>query len=252
MTIVSLLIIILVYRWYLFYKKQNDKHAIEESRKIYLDDFYKRHVSYYLLLTASEKQEFVKRSLNIRKHIAFHTINDLLISENIKILIGASFTELTFGFTQKRLDTLSLVFAKPTSVFTQWVNTDVKSHIGWSWDAFVKGFMFDTQKRNLVLQKLSNALYIEFFERKENDSELFKEWLTDATAVMEASKLNPNDEYFNGDKIVTMNEFFALVVTSFFDDAQAFRSKAPQLYSVTCKLLGQDVAEKIRQQSNPR
>lgn len=251
MTIISLLILILVYRWYLFYRKQNDLHSIAESQRLYLKEFYEKHFQYFNLLNSEEQDSFVLRSINIKERLKINAVDDLMVSENVKMLVSASFTQITFGYDQFHLDNFDKVFLHQSTFFSNWINRDVKGltyaegRIDWSWDDFIKGYMFDNDKINLALHELAHALQIEALEKKALLNNEYKAWQITAHKEIESMKLHPDQAYFRHYASTNMNEFFAVSVECFFEDAISFRQKRPLLYSALVKLLNQDIAARL-------
>ncbi|MCX6189365.1 MAG: zinc-dependent peptidase [Bacteroidetes bacterium] len=251
MFIASVIIILLIYRSYLFYKKRNDRKTLAESQRIYLHGFFPKHFSYYNQLNTEEQQEFIDRTIHIRDTLTFKSSHDLLISENIKTLISAAFTQITFGFDKFYLDHFHTIFLHPSAFYSRFIDREVKGltfangMIHWSWDDFVKGYMFSDDKLNLALHELAHAIQIACFENKEVDTPDYAAWQVLAEIEIAHMQANPDHAYFRAYAASNIHEFFAVTVEYFFEDPKQFRAKLPSLYEATCKVLMQDMALRV-------
>jgi Mlc titration factor MtfA (ptsG expression regulator) len=252
MTIASIILIFVLYRAYLIYKKRTDWKTLKESQNIYLHTFFPKHFSYYNLLTSEEKEVFITRSIFIRKNLEFYsTTEDLMITENIKILMSAAFTQITFGFDPGYLEDFNKIFLHPSIFYSRWVQRDVKGlafgngvlHL--SWEDFVKGYMFDDDKINLALHELAHALQIECFDNISVDTPEYDAWVPIAKTELEHMRANPESAYLRAYAATNLHEFFAVCVEYFFEDPKTFRQKLPPLYQATCKVLNQDMAARM-------
>ncbi len=251
MLIAGLVIIVLLYRSYVFFRAKWENTYISDSQRVSLYDFFLQHFIYFSFLNPEEKQEFVTRSHHIQKKLEFHAVEDLAISDNIKILISAAFTQITFGYDSYYLSNFNTIFLHPSIFYSRWVDRDVKGltftngRIHWSWDDFIQGYMFDNDKINLALHELAHALQIEYFENDEVDTPHYDAWLAFAEVELASMKANPEKAYFRAYAATNLHEFFAVSVEYFFEDAKQFREKLPQLYYATCKVLKQDMAARM-------
>ncbi len=254
MVTATIIIILIAYRSYLYYKKRNDRKTLIENQKSYLFEFYPRHFRYFELLNAAEKEEFVIRSIFIRKNLEFYSREDLLISENIKILISAAFTQITFGFDDFLLERFNKIFLHPSIFYSRWVDRDVKGltfangRIHWSWDDFVKGYMFHDDKINLALHELAHALQIECFENEAVDSPEYNAWLLIAEQELQRMRAHPEAAYLRPYAATNLHEFFAVCVENFFESSISFRDNLGSLYKATALVLHQDMAARMEKE----
>lgn len=251
MIIASIILIIVLSRAYLIYKKRNDWKTLMEIRKIYLHEFFPRHFSYYSLLSAEEKELFITRFIIIKKNLEFYSGEELLISENITTLISAAFTQITFGFDAIALEHFNKIFLHPSVFYSRWVQRDVKALTftdglkHWSWDEFVKGYMFSDNKIKLALHELTHAIQMECFDNDAVDTPGYKEWIAIAKVELEPNRISPEAAYLPKNVSTNLYDFFALCVEHFFNDPITFRRKLPELYNATGKVFNQDMAGRM-------
>ncbi len=251
MTVLSIILIFLLYRSYLFYKKRTDFKMLAESQKIYLNDFFPKHFTYFTYLNEEEKQEFIIRALHIREQLKINASSDLLVSENVKTLISAAYTQITFGFDNYYLGNFNRIFLHPGIFYSRFIDRDVKGLtfgngiIHWSWDDFVKGYMYSDDKINLALHELAHALQLESFENQEVETPYYDAWVTYAEIELAEMKAHPEKAYFRAYASTNIHEFFAVAVEYFFEDPINFREQRGILYQATSKVLMQDMAERI-------
>jgi Mlc titration factor MtfA (ptsG expression regulator) len=219
-----------------------------------LHDFFPQHFNFYTLLNSEEKEEFIARSILFRKNLEFYSQDDMLISENIQILISAAFTQITFGYREGYLENFNKIFLHPSVFYSRWVQRDVKGltfangRIHFSWEDFVKGYMFNDDKLNLALHELAHALQIEVFENESVDTPDYNVWLVIAEAELDSMRANPEQAYLRKYAATNLHEFFAVCIEYFFEDPRTFREKLGPLYKATSKVLNQDMAARLDRQ----
>jgi len=256
MLFASIIILLLIYRTYLYYRKRNDTTALTQSRLMYFNDFYPKHFSYYNYLDEKEKIEFIERSLHIREMLRFESVDDMMITENIKTLVSASFTQITFGFDTYNLENFNTIFLHRSVFYSRLIDRDVKGltfangKIHFSWEDFVKGYMFSNDKLNLALHELAHALQIECYENKSFETPEYDAWKAYAEIEIANMKTFPEKTYFRSYAATNIHEFFAVCVECFFEDPIQFRTQIPSLYHATCKVLMQDMAKRMEEKSD--
>jgi len=110
-----------------------------------------------------------------------------------------------------------------------------------SWTDFLKGNQTPDDKINLGLHEFAHALRFNGIKGNPTDyffDNYFKRWL--ASAYIEFSRMRKGYEsVFRKYGSVNINEFFSVVVETFFESPLEFKSKLPELYLFTSILLNQ-------------
>lgn len=220
---------------------------ISKKEHWYLHRFYTRCFAYYNLLDVKEKRKFLIRIRNIRGR------NELQISPEIKnansdveLLICAAFAQITFGYDDYEIETFTRIIIRPNTFYSKLVNNEVKGltlgtgYIFYSWEDFLKGYMFENDKINLALHELAHALYIDRFHEAGNDE--WELWKDQATRVLELISKSPQLTFFRTYGKSNLHEFWAVSVECFFEDPVNYKQQHPHLYDATVNVLRQDMA----------
>ena len=167
----------------------------------------------------------------------------------MKVLVGASAIQLTFGYPKVNLSFFRNILIFPESFFS---NTNQAYHKGevnprmkaivLSWKDFVEGYL-SPDGRNLGLHEMAHALRLEnrVMNREYDflDKELLQQWELHARRTMTEIK-NGQETFFRQYGGVNNEEFFAVAVENFFERPIEFKEKHPMTYTTLCKLLRQD------------
>ena len=105
-----------------------------------------KHFEYYRNLSESEKREFLLRLNTIIKSKQFIGRGDIFVTAKMKILIAASITQLTFGFTKYLLPQYRTIFIYPDAYLNKQAQklykgeTNTIGYICFSWTHFMEGY----------------------------------------------------------------------------------------------------------------
>jgi Mlc titration factor MtfA (ptsG expression regulator) len=206
---------------------------------------------YYKKLSQEDKQVFVDRVMKFMDGKDFIPRDELNITDgmdDIKTLISAASIQVTFGLEAFELPHFTKVFIYPREYYNRmtkhWHKGEANA-IGalvFSWRDFKEGFADETDKINLGLHEMAHALMLTL-RIDEGRDEFFVSYFDRWWAVSndEYHKLQKHEVSFFRDYGGTdPQEFFAVCVEHFFEAAQEFKEKHPEIYKQTCILLNQD------------
>ncbi|WNJ20738.1 zinc-dependent peptidase [Pontibacter sp. G13] len=230
----------LLIRWYRFRPPQ-----IPES----YDQVLRRFSEYYRDLGPELKTRFRHRLFLWLKWARFESENLPAITDEMRILVGSAFVQITFGLKEYLFREFRHIVIVPQAYSYRWaagktfmgdVNAK-KRRITLSWPHVQTGFEIPDDAANVALHEVAHALSFEQKLRTE-DEPLFKSqalatWESEARATMKAIRSQKVLRAYAG---ADQEELFAVSVETFFEQPQAFQRELPELYAAMCRLLNQN------------
>jgi Mlc titration factor MtfA (ptsG expression regulator) len=250
MLISTIVAIILLYRYYLYTQKRNDRRRLLESRKIYLRDFFSRHLSYYKMLDENERELFITRTLEIETQRNVFGKDTAGIDEHLKLLVCSTFVQITFRLDEFKKEELLRFFLHPSIFFNRLFHNQIRlrssvvRNIHVSWEDYNRGYMFSPEKLKLAIHELSHSLYSAYFEKHSFNLPEYIDWKTEAAKLMSSLGQNQQDTgLFTMEDVKDEADFFAACTVNFFHAPLSLRENYPDLYKSLAALLRQDTAE---------
>lgn len=208
--------------------------------------------SYYIHLSENGKKKFDTRLKEFiqTKHFVGH--QNLMVTDEMRILIGATAIQLTFGMDNYLLPNLRTINVFPDIFHSPLFNASFKGLtsrngvMSLSWKHFKSGYENETDKINLGLHEMAHVLNI-YLENNKNTDRRFENHLLiwKKNAVNDFHKLkNGNAPFLRNYGSSNLFEFFAVCVEHFFEMPEEFKNQLPKLYESTSILLNQDTSNK--------
>jgi Mlc titration factor MtfA (ptsG expression regulator) len=206
--------------------------------------------SYYIHLSENGKKKFKTRLKEFleTKHFVGH--QNLIVTDEMRILIGATAIQLTFGMDNYLLPNLRTINIFPDIFHSQLFNASFKGLtsrngvLSVSWKHFKSGYVNETDKINLGLHEMAHVLNI--YLENNSDRHVANHLLAwKKIAVTDFHKLkNGNSPFLRSYGSANLFEFFAVCVEHFFEMPEEFKKQLPRLYESTAMLLNQDITNK--------
>jgi MtfA peptidase len=210
-------------------------------------DILAKYFSYYQKLSPKSKAKFELKVTNFIYGKRFIPRQVPEVTIEAKVLIAASAVQLTFGLPHVYLRHFNKILVYPNNYYSQITKRYHKGEVNprfglivLSWQAFIDGYINQTDSLNLGLHEMAHALRLENKIREEhnlleeNYLEQFDAW---------ADKIC-NDAggpvFFRPYACVNKEEFFSVAVENFFERPAEFSVQLPGLYNVMKALLRQD------------
>ncbi len=204
---------------------------------------------FYSQLDPELKSSFEKRVAFFLNNKKFIPREDIVITDEMKILLAGGAVQLTFGFHKYKMSYFNKIYLLPQSYKLSPRYPFMKGHVSnrgyimLSWKAIQEGFANPTDGINLVLHELAHALMVSAIEEGENidfavDYHVWEEWVKEE---MNEQREHTNEKHFFRNYAYTNgNEFFAVAVENFFERPLEFSQSLPQLYLQLTNLLRLD------------
>jgi Mlc titration factor MtfA (ptsG expression regulator) len=240
---------------YLFFR---DKDISEEEEKITAQDVlryesYLSHFPYYNRLSPYSKIKFMNRLIEFMLSKRWEGWEELVITEEIKVLVSASATQLTFGLEHYIFPHFHTIRIYPKAYYYKLTGqyfkggTSESGTISLSWKHFVEGYKDPFDKLNLGLHEWAHALKIDLSSEDDFDSRFIhylENW--EEISLNEFRKMHAGEPSFLRSYAGTnMHEFFAVCVEHFFEVPVEFNTHLPDIYRHLCLLLNQDPSNSL-------
>lgn len=206
---------------------------------------------YYRKLNIEDRQRFLARVLAFMQGKEFIPREQVELTASIdemKTIISAAAVQLTFGLEEYTLDPFYQILIYPSSFYNNVTHNkelgeaSPRGTLVFSWKDLQEGFAEGTDKINVGIHEMSHALHMSRNAGKCRDiffTAYFDRWVS--VTHEEFLKLESHQASFFRDYGGTnIFEFFAVCMECFFEAADEFNEKHPEIYKQTCILLNQD------------
>lgn len=223
---------------------QEDLHA---KFSVFLDKN-----SFYNSLDDVGKQKMLERCVRFASQKRFLGSKDFVVTGEMVVAISATAVRLTFGLERYDLPRYHTIRIFPTSFYSPFHKRELKGGAStkgvlfFSWADFVQGDSIENDRINLGLHEMAHALRLELKYGKGADrrvADYFDSWF--GVAFDEFQKVREGEGNYLRDYAGTNpEEFFAVCVEHFYEDADSFSKELPDVYAHLCLLLNLDPLNK--------
>ena len=229
------------------YCKENEYHVWKYLTFQYFiplnDD--RRHVldaqfPYYTKMNEKDKEEFRNRVQHFITNKQFESVDNIAITEEMKVLIAATAVQILFKRKAYYLSKFNtILISRDFSVQLDRLRS--KRSIEISWDVFEQGYKSITDGYNPGIKTMAMALDLEhqFGENTLFSESTYKDFNRLYKQEAEKYILSGKSKYGNYNK-VDRSEYFAVAVEYFFERPEHFQANQPAMYLALSKLLRQD------------
>ena len=231
---------------------KSDEGALMQSVVEYME-LIGRYISYFHLLSAAEKELFVKRTWNFRHSKSFHFIN-MGEQADIPILVSAAAIQMTFGLTRYKLPYFRNIYVMPDAYQYEEKGPPYIGHVSprgifISWKHFLQGYADGTDNVNVAIHEMAHALsYDNFIDVTGVDWEFRQDFAKFPALFGPAlADLIVNKRcYLRPYAYSNLQEFWAVSVEAFFENPVGLKDNMPGLYAVIVEILNQDLQARHR------
>jgi MtfA peptidase len=196
--------------------------------------------AFYRKLPEKKKAYFEHRVHEFIVKYAFYGKQDLVVTEEMRVMIAATYVKLTFGFRVYLFDVFDKIILYPDSyestIHNQLHNGEFNPRVKaivFSWAHFQKGHENDTDNLNLGIHEFAHALHFYGLKKRDNGAALFahkyERILKEIRYPANRQKLL-DSQYFREYAYANHFEFIAVLLEHFFETPQAFKNEFPVLY----------------------
>ncbi len=202
---------------------------------------------YYQKLSPDYKAVFQRRVNSFIQHKSITPRQSFKLTGEMKVQLASAAVQLTLGLETWDLEYFNQIFIypgeykNPQTGLLHKGETNLGGFMCFSWPDFVRGNQTPDDKINLGLHEFGHALRFSGIKGHATDyffDNYFKRWL--ASAYIEFSRMrNGYQSIFRKYGAVNINEFFSVVIETFFETPMEFKAALPELYKHTSILLNQ-------------
>ncbi|PIQ16170.1 MAG: hypothetical protein COW67_04400 [Flavobacteriales bacterium CG18_big_fil_WC_8_21_14_2_50_32_9] len=243
---------------YLFYKNsaiqafiQNKlvwKNPIDKAQYAYIDKLLSSQLCFFKLLSLNGKAKFIHRTLKFKESKNFIGKDELVVTEDMKLIISGASIQLTFGLNYYMLENIKGFYIYPTVFYNRMMKlklrgaTPPSGNMMLSWKHVELGFMQPNDKYNLALHEMAHALKLSIKYSDNFDANFYRyinEWKSVGMPEFQKMK-HADDSFLREYAAVNIHEFFAVCVEHFFEVPTQFQYNLPHIYFHLCILLNLD------------
>jgi len=214
--------------------------------------FLEKEIRFYKRLKPKFKKSFENKIMHFVDRYPIIEQDNLTLSQQQKILIAATFAELTFGMNVKLQDSFDKIIVYPNAYFST-INQDFhkgefnarQKTIVLSWEDFYHGIKISNDNINLGIHEFTHAILHQATKPKTNtfDYVLFEDEHRKILKLLNDEKyMNSikNSGFFRKYAFVNSKEFISVVMEYFFEDPKSLKAKFPDLYQRLKTMLNYD------------
>lgn len=195
---------------------------------------------FYRKLSDKKKGYFEHRMFCFLNQNAFYGKDRLVVTDEMRVMIAATYVMLTFGFRIYLFSVFNKIIIYP-DVY-QPTNSDA-AHKGefnprmkavvFSWKHFMEGYETTNDNLNLGIHEFAHVLHYYGLQRRDNGAALFAKRYE---RILKEINHPPNrqklidSKYFRIYAYTNSFEFVAVLLEHFFETPEVFRREFPELY----------------------
>ena len=223
-----------------FYISQNQ---LSDSQRLLLAN----RIEFYVALSEQRKKYFEHRVATFIGSYQFIPKEDLVVSDEMKVMIAATAVKLTFGMRKYIIDVFDKIIIYPESYYSTvndaWhkgeFNPRMKA-IVFSWKDFLEGYDYSNDNLNLGLHEFAHAIHLHGLKNSDVSSLQFAKMYLQIRDYIEnpevAAKLIASD-YFRIYAYTNHFEFIAVILEHFFETPLQFQAEHPELFEKVRKMI---------------
>lgn len=202
---------------------------------------------FYNTLPENRKKAFMHRMAKFIDQHDFIGRDGFIITDQVKVLVSATSTMLTFGMRKYLFEVIDKVIIYESAYLSTLsgkyhkgeFNPQIKA-IVFSWEDFLQGYKIDNDNLNLGIHEFSHVLH--FHGSKYDDisalnfNRIYKKIASEVISPELSQRLIESD-YFRIYAYTNQYEFLAVIIEHYFETPDTFRQKFPDLYKQVSQML---------------
>lgn len=251
--IIFLVVCFIMYRLFYFLEMAYVEHF--NKRLFYNHLYFKRKtlpkdqkfilsqkIKFYNNLSPKHKSYF--------EHRVYKTINrtefigkQLDVSDEMKVVISATLVKLTFGLRDYRINSVERILIYPEEFYSQTNKTYHKGefNLGYralilSWKDVLQGYHIGDDNLNLAVHEFIHAIHFHYMNvrRRSTSSAIFLGSFYELTQDLDKNMVLKEElitsKYIRDYAFTNQFEFLAVIIETFIETPQEFKSQFPEIY----------------------
>lgn len=208
----------------------------------------KQQFSFYNKLSKKQQLYFEHRVASFISDKTFIGRENLIISDEVKILISATAVMLTFGFRDFYIGLIDRIFVYPKAFYSKAnqeyhkgeFNPKLKALV-LSWKDFKEGYNIGDDNLNLGIHEFTHAIHLNSIKEKDVSSTIFRDSFNELTSLLTTNKLIKEElitsKYFRTYAFTNQYEFVAVLIEYFIETPLEFKNRFPEIYAKVKQML---------------
>ncbi|MBA6153436.1 zinc-dependent peptidase [Gelidibacter maritimus] len=199
---------------------------------------------FYNKLSPNQKKHFEHRVAQfiIRKKIIGR--ENLVVTDEMKVLIAATGVMLTFGFRDYKIALMERIFIYPDVFYSPQneayhkgeFNPKFKSLV-LSWKHFVKGYTYGDDNVNLGIHEFAHAIHLNSIKQNDVSATIFSDTFKALMGLLSKDETLRKEliasDYFRAYAYTNAYEFIAVLLETFIETPQELKLQFPEIYNLT-------------------
>lgn len=215
------------------------KKSLSKDQKSVL----RQKIKFYNKLSSKHKSYFEHRVYKTIKRTEFIG-KELEISDEMKVVISATLVKLTFGLRDYQINSVERVLIYPEEFYSQTNKTYHKGEFNlgyralvFSWKDVLHGYHIEDDNLNLAVHEFIHAIHFYYMKvRKRSTSsaiflDSFYELTDDIDNNTGLKEAIVSSNYIRDYAFTNQFEFLAVVIETFIETPQEFKSQFPEIYT---------------------
>lgn len=203
---------------------------------------------YYKRLSEEEKKIFIARVSDFIKSKKFVGANNFEVTIEMKVLISAAATQITFGLNEMLFTMFNSIIVHENIYYSRFTrkyhkgDVNTKGVISLSWKHFQEGYKYADDKINLGIHEMAHVLFLnrkEILYHQKYSKHFFDKFIVVFQKTFYQLK-NSDSNLIRDYGKTNLAEFFSAITEMFFEAPNEFKSSMPELYLQLCIFLNQD------------
>ena len=195
---------------------------------------------FFKKLSNTKKIYFEHRVKSFLAHYQFIGKEEILVTDEMKIVIAGTYIMLTFGMRHYLINLFRAIIIYPSAYFS---NANQQYHkgefnpimkaIAFSWEDFILGHQTTNDNLNLGLHEFAHVLHFHGMKSNDPSAILFYDEFNNVMNYYNDACVNEKlseQGYFRDYAYENRFEFIAVILEHFFETPQLFKAKYPELY----------------------
>ena len=195
---------------------------------------------FFKKLSNKKKIYFEHRVKGFLNHYQFIGKEELLVTDEMKIIIAGTYIMLTFGMRHYLINLFKVIIIYPSAYFStsnqQYHKGEfnpIMKAVAFSWEDFIIGHQSTNDNINLGLHEFAHVLHFHGMKSNDPSAILFYDEFNKVITYFNDENLNKklsDSDYFREYAYENRFEFIAVILEHFFETPHLFKSKYPELY----------------------
>ena len=201
----------------------------------------KNQFRFYGKLSEKHKRYFEHRVASFIKDKDFIVRNGVVLTDEIKVLVSSTAVMLTFGFRDFYIGLINKIVIYPEKFFSRINNEYHKGEFNpklkalvISWSDFKMGYQIARDNINLGIHEFVHAIHLNSLNERDISSTIFSDSFKELTELLSENESIREElaesHYIRKYAFTNQFEFLAVVIESFIETPQEFKSKFPEVY----------------------